>query len=727
MIYDANQILEDLSPSWQSGTFFVGIGDSFTSYVAQTRFANSDYQFGGTDQNPSVNAAIGTILADQGQFGNHMTQTFMTKGKCRDTQLGGSDVINPLPQYCEYDDIPMEDNGLNGGADPMGRVYSTNFDDNYFILWMSFGIPIFNNLAAFYKNAINDSAATIANKGVAYVAAEAIGELLAAPTALFIKAPIMAFDWATRVLEMTDAPITRYYDFQSQMPMYYRYVNALLLKIGVNLGFLNAPDSYSNYNDQRDALKNYNSQTGTTNSNSQTTGGSGTAQTQQQSNSTSALEIEPGTPEYISQLQLDVCQILHRRMMYTYGANVVDPKLMSTNGLLGAAGAPNKDFSLVGTLINAASSVYNGLTSNTADQADSQQQTDKQGNAIPDNTSTSTSTDNRPTFVKNVIDGLKIGAHPEIYLPLYYIGVRVERGAAVSETISNEFGDSSIKSTLNSYIQNFRDGAFSLANGNIVNIPGVSAALGGILGAAKGLVSGAANMLGVSGLTALATGAGIIDIPMEYKNSSFARDYHFQVTLNAESGDDLTILQSVFYPFAFLLTAALPRGTGDASWTSPFLCKSYCKGVMSVPLGGIERMTITRGDDVYGYSVNRLPMKMIIDFTIRDLSGVMYMAYDSSTSAEALLIGNNSTYSEYIDTITAMDWNQRFGITAQIRRWRTFRAMLLHNKLNPTLMGMGLGSNKLFRLFNAVTGAVGTVPTDYANPTRSAPPAASNR
>lgn len=687
MIYDTTFTVNDRDAGWRYGSFFVTVGPALEDFVSQTKFTTSDFQFGGSPTSPTPDATVTEMLANIGQFDQAMTNSYMTRSNCRDTTLGGNEVINPLPQYCEFDDVanPLTDATKYGGY-PMGRKYQEAFDNNNFILWMSFGIPVYNYLSAFYTNAVNDTAATAANRGVAYVVANTIGSLLAAPTALAIRAPALALDWVSRIFNYDDAPITRYSDFQSEMPMYYRFVNAMLIKIGTNLGFLDAPDTIAS------------AQT--------TTVVKGTADTAQNTNASPSTNLIRGTPDYISKLQLDVGRILMRRMLYQYG-NTVDINSVATDRLLGATSYGGSSFSLVGTLAGAVEQ-YVGGGSNAAAQTTGQ--TDKQGQTIPPDPSADSTSNVLRNWTAAMQNGIAIGAHPSMYLPLFYIGVRIERGQAVTETLQNTYKKSDVQRTLNSGIQAEREKFFTFGHGKIANVPGLNAILDTVGQAVGGLANGVTSTLGLSGLTSLLTGAGMIDIPEEWEDSTFNRNYHFSVTLRAESGDSLTILQSIFYPFSFLWAGACPRGTGDASYTQPFLCKAYCKGLLSVPLGAIDQMTITRGDDAFGYSIDRLPMEMRIDFTIRDLTGIMYMAYDNETSLTSLVIGNNSNYSEYIDTITAMDWNQRFGWTAQRRRWRNFLNGWLQNKLNPVMLGMGVGSNTMVRVLNRAGGLIGVTP-----------------
>lgn len=698
MLYDDNVTIDDTSRSVQIGAFFVSVGATIDDFITQTRYTSSDFGFGGSTSSPQPDDTVKQMLADIGEFDTAMTATFMSRTKCRDTTLGGSNVINPRPQYCEFDDVAhnitgrvSRGQGRNSfGGYPMGRVYSRAFDDNDVILWLTMGIPVYNRITAFYANAVNDSAATMANQGIAYTVASDIGSLLLAPTAFVMRAPGLAVEWAARLFEYDKQPITRYYDFQGQMPAYYRYVNAMLRKIAVNLGFIDAPDKP--FPDQQDSPAT-----------------NGTAQTAQESVGNPATAAIRGTPDYISHLQLDVGRILMRRMHYQYGAQI-NLNACATDALLGQKNYQSSIItSFAGTLAQNASAYYENMQNGTDNKSGT---TTKQGVVVPDDTTDDTTKGqgNLRTWSDEALDGFKIAAHPSMYIPLTYIGLRVERTHGMTETQSNTYQKSAIESAVNEKIGKAKSGMFDTMYGKFMNFPVVSE----IGNAAAGLAAGAADILGLSGVTALLSGAGYLDIPLEWTDSKFSRNYSFRVNLESPGGDTLSILQSVLYPYSFLFCASTPRATGNSSYTSPYLVRAYCKGLMSVPLGAIGQMTVTRGEDAHSLSVDRLPMRMTIDFTIEDLTQNMYMSFDSDTSIKSLLIGNNSNYSEYIDTLTAADINTRYGWEAQRKRWRLFLGGILQYKNSPTMLGMGAGSSTMVRILNAATGLVGPVPHGVA-------------
>ena len=63
--------------------------------------------------------------------------------KFTDTTLGGAFAINPLPQFNEFTDIPVENKWATGTA--MGGYYSEAYDDNQRYIHMRFGVPEFNS------------------------------------------------------------------------------------------------------------------------------------------------------------------------------------------------------------------------------------------------------------------------------------------------------------------------------------------------------------------------------------------------------------------------------------------------------------------------------------------------------------------------------------------------------------------------------------------------------
>lgn len=274
-----------------------------------------------------------------------------------------------------------------------------------------------------------------------------------------------------------------------------------------------------------------------------------------------------------------------------------------------------------------------------------------------------------------------------------YIGFRIEKSVDSSETFTNQSGESSIASTLNGQ-------AASAIESNFTT--------GGMGQGVKDAVAGALDALSMGGGAATLMGTAFLDIPDIWKGSSFGKSYSVSLKLAAHFGDTVTIAQSIILPMSLLMAGALPRATGKNSYTSPFLCRCYCKGRFAIPLGLIENMTITRGDSEFGWNVNNLPTVVTINLTIKDLSPAMYIALSGNKWTD--IIGQNSSFQEYLLTLSGVGLQERILYFKQLKRkfqiWASIKAQtgllgLLFGQGSPSYWGMKAADVSICRTVGA--------------------------
>lgn len=156
-----------------------------------------------------------------------------------DTSVGGNDVINPYWQFNDDDDIihplnsvgmPDEDTGEAPGG--MGRVYSETFDQHQQILWLSFGVPKFNNLIDFYQNSFDNDVAESAHSGMV----TKLGNILGQGIGLAFQLPILPLKIANSLtVGLLDETVTEYCSFRPCMFQYYKIANSLMAHLGVSM------------------------------------------------------------------------------------------------------------------------------------------------------------------------------------------------------------------------------------------------------------------------------------------------------------------------------------------------------------------------------------------------------------------------------------------------------------------------------------------------------------
>lgn len=659
---------------WLNNPFAFTLGDTFQSYVEAMLYAHSDETFNEDDGvTPVPPAEVVAILKDIGaENSDKMTPLYYSRRKIRDTSLGGNPAINPLHQYNETDDPPATFTiSREDGSTGMGRVYSSQIDDFQPVLYLQFGSPIFNTVAAFYSGAVNPDQAEI-NRSIFYSGSYKLGRLMSGISSTIASIPVIALESLYRFATYKSAPITSYYDFRNEQLLYYRYVNTILVILSANLGWMESTTTDrddGNAKDQQQQEQNLRRD----------------EKTDMAENSGNAL---PGSPDYISELQMDIGRILYKRFKFLYGsANV---KVKSTDDH-------------INDLIAEA-----GITKQNQDQ-----QASTSSGSTTDNSTTANTDSKNVLWTKLVIDGIRGGSDLGTYLMAQYVGFRLESTVSTSESIDNNTDRPSIADAVNGRLSSVRDKLFSAMDGKIGSIPVIGDVIGSAVDGITGFISGSLSHTGLGGLSQLATGSALIDIPHVWKDSTFSNSYTFSVHLKAAGGDDLSILQDVYVPFAMLLAGGSPRAQGPASYTAPFLVKAYSKGTVSIPMGMITHMTITRGASQHGWSRKMLPTEIKVDFTISDMTPSMFVSMGSSGSKQTLrdtILGTNNNFMNYLEMLSGLDIHSKLSWQSANKRINRMLQMLLHNKLNPVLAGMRVGSLPIMRVLNQV------VPASWSKP-----------
>lgn len=231
--------------NWVKATFIVKLQEDFDNYLDILKYSLSDEVFG-TSDNPS--AKLGDVYQDlinsagtDNSDHEAAIPASITKGKFRDTSLGGNDAINCLYQFNHDDDIIHPYTSLlnTSGEKGMGRVYSEMIDDNQQIMYLSFGVPSFSGIVDFYKDSIDGTLAGLMTSGD-FFTIENIGRTVGAAAGAIITLPflpiIMLKKLGDIIPDLSKQTVTKYYDLQTTMPLYYRCVNTMLSHLAVNMG-----------------------------------------------------------------------------------------------------------------------------------------------------------------------------------------------------------------------------------------------------------------------------------------------------------------------------------------------------------------------------------------------------------------------------------------------------------------------------------------------------------
>lgn len=278
-----------------------------------------------------------------------------------------------------------------------------------------------------------------------------------------------------------------------------------------------------------------------------------------------------------------------------------------------------------------------------------------------------------------------------------FVGFRIEKSTDTSETVSNQSGPSEIASKINGKASEMRNKKFGMG-GLKSGVDVIDASVEG----ATSIVKGALDGLGVGNVVEIVSGNGYMDIPDTWQNSTFTKNYSFNIQLRARYGDPVTIYQSLYIPLAMLVAAAFPRSIGTNTYTSPFLVRCYCKGMFAIPCGMIESMTIKRGASEFGWTNAQLPTAIDISLNIKDLSPAMFISlgdmsiWDIFNTADGL--------AEYINTLSGIGLVERFYYWPKLKKKFFAWTLIKKNTLFSSLYWANvIGRGTLPKAIAAVT------------------------
>ena len=148
--------------------------------------------------------------------------------------------------------------------------------------------------------------------------------------------------------------------------------------------------------------------------------------------------------------------------------------------------------------------------------------------------------------------------------------------------------------------------------------------------------------LGVSNILLGLTGAGYIDVPKQWQNSTVKLpSTQYSMTLISPYGNIISRLQNIYLPLSMLIAGTLPLSTGKQSYTSPFLVQLFDRGRCQVQLGIIDSLSITRGVSNLPFNNKGQVLALDVTFSVTDLSSIMHMPISTGS-----LFGNNTTADE---------------------------------------------------------------------------------
>ena len=686
----SSQILRDSDTSWSRIPYQVVLGKKFTTLkesLTYTRNTWGGFAKTGSPRANDINRMPGAYTPPE--WGSVEDATGVPKALYdapnrifyQDTRVGANDAINCFYQFNRDDDIVhpatySEATGIYG----LGRSYTNTTQRNQTIAYFSFGLVQFNNIGSFLENAVYAPLARINAAGFDRAGMFNLGQLFGTATSLafgLVFIPIRMFKAVANWL--TTSKVSKYIEFRSEMASYYAYADSICAQWLVSTGMYgNGKAEPAKVAAQDDANLGFFSRI----INKIVPGFFA-----------SKSSLPPGMaatgPSIFHVLGLRSRILGFKNMGVGYSspsANSKDAKKAKMAAALASMFTGNSNqFSLKNV-----QDVLNERTRPSSSgedpvKADAEKWSTWSGECIVPGGDGDSGMSQAVNMFSSTATGIT-----------QFIGFRIEKSTDSSESFGNSTGPSKLADLVNNKIKSAYDKAVTA---QLTEAQG-AAKDDSLLGDVQNFLSGALNSISTSlgsveTLASTIRTGSLIDIPDEYTGSEYNKSFSISLQLRSPYGDINSIYNSIIIPLSLLLAGSLPRSAGEHAYQSPFVLRAYCAGRFSIPLGIIENVSITRGSSDFGWTYQNLPTCMDITISIKDLSPCMYMAL-RGTGLFDKIMGDDSTFTEYINTLAGVGLAERINSVLQAQRNAQLRAHNLRNKyFNPNYWTNGAGGSSL--------------------------------
>ena len=587
--------------------------------------------------------------------------SIVTRPNMDSTELGNNDAINCYWQFGWDDDLVHPLLSANSfKVDPaiggLGRVYSETYNSNQQILYITVGVPKFGSIISFYANLFSYELSKMNVNGDSFP--EALGRLIGSGVSIAVSAFTLPFRWFASIETfINDDQITRYVDFHETMLLYYRYVNGILIELAMNMGLL--PKVFK---DDGDGKK-----------------------------GTDGTSANLSWESLIPTIEEDEAKNSHLFDIFKGGFNIF--RILSRRDLRARNLGEHAGF-YIEDEIEAQRNAYTG---------DTNKNDDPQDNTIATKWF---------SWIKDIWNAYTARATASWQGADKYIGFKVEKSTDASESLSNTTQESQIASYINNQSQMSSQGKFMLGGspwsqlkGEIETYIPFGSALTSVIDGAVSVFQSATQA--ITGPLQVLGGDARVDIPEVWSSSSFSKSYNFNMILRSPYGDPYSIFINIYIPLIMILCMALPRAQGSNSYTQPFVLRAFCKGMFSVPYGIIESISIKRGASEFGWAKSRLPTVVEVSIGIKDLTPNMIMAMDlgdsllSPLSLVRNIFGENTSFQEYLQTLSGMGLVERLLWTERFTRKLSATLLKLKSKFTPEYLGFATADTTIGRIIGA--------------------------
>jgi hypothetical protein len=584
--------------------------DPLTQYISPILdTSTNDYNIGDS----GFLASIETLPEDPDDLSRQAYFKTVADSEFMDSSVGGHIALGMPYAFTRHAEPPRV--GLLAGRpeyidEPdshklgMSRAYAEMFQINSKprILVLEFGKPKFRSMFAFFSSSVDYGKAIIANEGRTTfwyktgLVAGTIGAFLVRPglMALYFIGKLI-----NHILNFTD---DRYYSFKPDMHNYLQTANIILTQLQIERGLVKSivdPTKTSKSTDRY------------------------------------GVSITLDT-SYIEEFADLMPEIFDKRYGLDIYKIIARPQLMVNNLIKQEEGILLKGISTVIRVANPVLKPFKDAIETISNLSSSTKDVDKYGNVLVDKSQIPTSLDagdvdeykikdangqtkrlphdddEWSTDFSSYLDVVRKYGMENISLYVDYVGP--------SEiTFTNSTKDIPAKSVINNIGTMSRDVRFSLSGGNVINdfVDTVGKA-------ARDIVAGTLNgaTFGLSNVILGLIGGGYLQFPKMHDTSSVTVPTHtFKMRLGGPYGNPLSLCLDIDVITALLFAGVAPLSTGPSSYTSPYLCRAFLRGILDIDFGMITSLSYKAGDGA-GRNIYGQPLEVEVTFTISDFSDV---------------------------------------------------------------------------------------------------------
>lgn len=275
---------------------------------------------------------------------------------------------------------------------------------------------------------------------------------------------------------------------------------------------------------------------------------------------------------------------------------------------------------------------------------------------------------------------------------LGYAIFNVNYTGGMSDSVSNNVTQIPSEGLTKGFNKAARHAKFTLAGGNIVgdlqkDITDliVNVATGVLNGVTFGLASTVTSILG----------GGYVTMPKMWDDSDISlASTSYTIDLVSPYGNVISQIQNIYIPLAMLIAGAFPLKTGEASYTSPYLCSLFNKGKQNIKLGMITSLTIERGTGNLAYNKNWSPLGFKVSFTVTDLDPVVTAPINAGILGEIMEIFHfqDDNFGKYIGVLCSRDLYSDIYFKPKFMRKVSRIYMAWSQALSPSYWGNKIGS-----------------------------------